>query len=228
MMLDLSTDFAIGAAICGGLSSIYLISIRLSPPEKITNIKKVQEFGYSRSASTGSARSYQGDDDDDVEWTRHAKASILPINMCIVIPTLLHVYRGGSEALSPSDPMTRLTVVINGIVGVTLFIWTNLMFHRAGGTLAPWDPPLEFVVFGPYLYTRNPMMTGILLIITAEGILLGNVAILGFSMSFFVFNTIYFIKKEEPQMKERFADYEDYYDAVPRWIPRLTPYKQKE
>jgi len=29
-------------------------------------------------------------------------------------------------------------------------------------------------------------------------------------------------------MKERFADYEDYYDAVPRWIPRLTPYKQKE
>jgi len=102
------------------------------------------------------------------------------------------------------------------------------MFHRAGGTLAPWDPPLEFVVFGPYLYTRNPMMTGILLIITAEGILLGNVAILGFSMSFFVFNTIYFIKKEEPQMKERFADYEDYYDAVPRWIPRLTPYKQKE
>jgi len=54
------------------------------------------------------------------------------------------------------------------------------------------------------------------------------VAILGFAMSFFVFNTIYFIKKEEPQMKERFADYEDYYDAVPRWIPRLTPYKQKE
>ena len=46
MLLDLSTDFAIGAAICGGLSSLYLIMIRLSPPEKITNIKKVQEFGY--------------------------------------------------------------------------------------------------------------------------------------------------------------------------------------
>ena len=57
---------------------------------------------------------------------------------------------------------------------------------------------------------------------------MSNVAILGFAMSFFVFNTIYFVKKEEPQMKERFADYEDYYDAVPRWIPRLTPYKQKE
>jgi len=112
MMLDLSTDFAIGAAICGGLSSLYLILIRLSPPEKITNIKKVQEFGYSRSASTGSARSYQGDDDDDVEWTRHAKASILPINMCIVIPTLLHVYRGGTEALSPSDPMTRNVCIV--------------------------------------------------------------------------------------------------------------------
>jgi len=48
------------------------------------------------------------------------------------------------------------------------------MFHRAGGTLAPWDPPVECVVWGPYLYTRNPMMTGILLIITAEGILLGK------------------------------------------------------
>jgi protein-S-isoprenylcysteine O-methyltransferase Ste14 len=40
------------------------------------------------------------------------------------------------------------------------------------GTLAPWDPPLQLSVTGLYRYVRNPMISGVLMVLLGEGLVL--------------------------------------------------------
>lgn len=112
------------------------------------------------------------------------------------------------------------------ILGLGLIIRTIQLFHTIGkGTLAPWDPPKEFVVTGVYLYTRNPMISGGLLALLGEVLIFGSVYILAWWVVFFTAKTIYFIFHEEPEMEKRFGQkYLDYKKHVPRWIPRLKPW----
>jgi protein-S-isoprenylcysteine O-methyltransferase Ste14 len=43
---------------------------------------------------------------------------------------------------------------------------------------------------------------------------------------FFVLNTVYFIFSEEPGLERRFgSEYNEYKKNVPRWIPRLKPWR---
>src|SRR4051812_42023211 len=47
-------------------------------------------------------------------------------------------------------------------VGAALIVSTVRLFLTQGrGTLAPWDPPKNLVVAGPYRYVRNPMHSGV-------------------------------------------------------------------
>jgi len=57
---------------------------------------------------------------------------------------------------------TTVLVVLGGtvlvVIGLTLFSASVFYFWSRGrGTLAPWDPPRQFVVDGPYRFVRNPM-----------------------------------------------------------------------
>ena len=46
---------------------------------------------------------------------------------------------------------------------------------------------------------------------------------------FFVGNHIYFIRSEEPGLLKRFGDeYAEYFENVPRWLPRRTPWTQSD
>ena len=78
-----------------------------------------------------------------------------------------------------------------------------------------------------YAYVRNPMITGIFLILTGEACLLGSYAIGIWTVLFLVINMIYFPLSEEPGLRARFGkEYDTYCKNVPRYIPRLTPWKR--
>ena len=78
-----------------------------------------------------------------------------------------------------------------------------------------------------YAYVRNPMITGIFLILTGEACLLGSYAIGIWTVLFLVINLIYFPLSEEPGLRARFGkEYDTYCKNVPRYIPRLTPWKR--
>jgi protein-S-isoprenylcysteine O-methyltransferase Ste14 len=50
--------------------------------------------------------------------------------------------------------------------------------------------------------------------------------ILAWAAGFFIINTTYFMIAEEPALLKRFGQpYQAYKNSVPRWLPRLTPYK---
>ena len=100
------------------------------------------------------------------------------------------------------------------------------MFANIGkGTLAPWAPAQHLVVVGIYRYMRNPMITGVLLSLLGEAIILSNYAVFLWFLFFFIGNHIYFIKSEEPDLLKRFGpEYVEYFENVPRWLPRSTPW----
>jgi protein-S-isoprenylcysteine O-methyltransferase Ste14 len=164
---------------------------------------------------------------------QHLKAMILlPFMVVVVIPTIIIHFTGlDGMALQRPAPWNVLIVVGAAVVflgvGLTLFVTTVWFFGKVGrGTLAPWNPPQHLVVVGPYRHVRNPMISGLLFVLLAEALFFGSLPILAWSTVFLVVNSIYIPLAEEPGLEKRFGEkYVRYKQHVPRWIPRLTPWR---
>ena len=154
---------------------------------------------------------------------------VLPGTVLVFVPWLLARLAAGSSAgMSPAVPTQGrfwLGLVL-AAVGFLLAAWTMRLFVTRGeGTPAPWAPPRKLVVLGPYRHVRNPMITGVLLMLGAESLLLGSCPIAGWTLVFFLLSTIYMARVEEPGLERRFGeDYRRYRASVPRWIPRRAPW----
>lgn len=156
---------------------------------------------------------------------------ILPGTALVYVPALL-LWLSHSTALAPSfppaSPLRWVAGLALALAGLALMAWTIGLFARrgGGGTLAPWDPVANLITEGPYAHVRNPMLTGVLLVIAAEAVLLGSLPLLAWLVAFFALNTAYFALSEEPGLQARFGElYRRYRAAVPRWLPRLSPYR---
>lgn len=162
-------------------------------------------------------------------WRMAKAVLILPGTALIYIPVLIHWFSGGwpfDDALV--SIWGAILAVILAAPTLALAIFTMRLFVYEGeGTPAPWDPPQNFVVSGPYRHVRNPMLTAVILIILAEAAALQSLPLLGWAVIFFILNTAYFVFVEEPGLERRFGEtYSQYKATVPRWIPRLRPYLQ--
>lgn len=160
-------------------------------------------------------------------WRMTKAVLILPGTALVYIPLLIHWFTDGwpfSQSLG--GPLAWIAAVILAMPAFALAFKTMRLFLTVGeGTPAPWDPPQKFVVSGPYRYVRNPMLTSVILMILAEAAAFGSLALLGWAITFFVLNTVYFVRVEEPGLERRFgAEYRHYKASVPRWIPKLRPF----
>lgn len=150
----------------------------------------------------------------------------LPFVVIVVIPAIIY-YAVNNLAFKPLyrlDADIRFGIAsLFMLVGLLLFIKSIDLFIKIGkGTLAPWDPTKKLVVKGMYRHMRNPMITGVLCILIAEGFLFPSVFVLFWALGFLLINHLYFIWKEEPDLLKRFGEeYKEYKQNVPRWIPRL-------
>lgn len=100
------------------------------------------------------------------------------------------------------------------------FAWHGL------GTPAPVFPTKRLVITGFYRHVRNPMYCAVTAMIFGEGLLLGNANLIrygvGVWLAFFVLVLVY----EEPTLRRTYGgEYEAFCNAVPRWIPRLRPWR---
>ena len=158
-------------------------------------------------------------------WVHLRDVILLPVTVSVIVPYLIydpaHLFLPGWLLLK-----TAGLVLLTG--GLALLIYTNYLFRSIGkGSLAPWSPTQKLIVTGPYRYCRNPMISGVLFILTGEALFFHSVEIALWAILFFGINTTYFMLKEEPDLFRRFGDnYRKYRENVPRWIPRLKPYRQ--
>ncbi len=110
-----------------------------------------------------------------------------------------------------------------GLIMITLTVYQFIIFGK--GTLAPWYPTGKLVISGLYAYVRNPMISGVLIVLAGESIAISSIKICYWMLLFFVINNIFFLVYEEPNLDKRFGSaYREYKKNVPRWIPRLKPY----
>ena len=98
-------------------------------------------------------------------------------------------------------------------------------FAVAGlGTPAPIDPPKTLVVSGLYRFVRNPMYVGVALVLFSMAALFSSLRLLEYALIVWAAFSLFVVAYEEPALRRQFgAPYQRYCEAVPRWIPRLTP-----
>ena len=159
-------------------------------------------------------------------WGLVRSVIALPGTVLFMVPAVILLLTQNSnhapKLASPAEVYFWLAIFV-GCLGAALSAWSVALLMRFGdGTPAPWEPTKKIVVRGPYRYVRNPMITGALLILSAQAMLFQSLPIAIWMIVFLVFNLIYFPKVEEPRMLKRFGDkYLKYQTHVPRWIPRL-------
>ena len=161
---------------------------------------------------------------------RHLIAvAVLPFTMAVLIPLWL-ARRSGIEFVVGAG-VTQVLLQVAGLgllgVGVGLFLASVWRFGTEGrGTLAPWDPPRQLVVTGLYRYVRNPMISGVVLVLFGEALLLLSWPHVRWAVLFLGINCVYIPLLEEPGLAQRFGpSYREYCRHVPRFLPRLRPWE---
>jgi len=149
----------------------------------------------------------------------------------VVIPVWLARRNSVTVGLAGSVPLLLLQLLGVGVLGIGLVLFASSLWRFATegeGTLAPWDPPRRLVVRGPYRYVRNPMISGVILILFGEALLILSRAHFMWALTFLAINAVYIPLLEEPQLAGRFGeDYEVYRRNVPRLVPRLRPWESR-
>jgi len=115
------------------------------------------------------------------------------------------------------------------LCGLFLMAWSASRFFKAKGTPVPFNPPRQLVTTGPYAWSRNPMMSGLFIVLFGIGIRLISCSLLFFYLPLFML-LIYIVLKmvEEPGLEERFKEeYRQYKKNTPMFFPWRKADKEK-
>lgn len=156
---------------------------------------------------------------------------VLPFMVVVGVPYWLltnfakNDFRWGNSGLIVWLPRSLGAIFL--VVGFLLFSWCVFLFAKVGqGTLAPWDPTRNLVATGPYRIVRNPMISGVALVLIGQTLLWGSWLVGLWAFLFVCINHAYFVFLEEPGLERRFGEsYHRYKTNVPRWLPRLRPWQ---
>jgi len=114
--------------------------------------------------------------------------------------------------------------IVVSVAGGALALWCILAFAIIGkGTPAPFDPPRQLVVVGPYRYVRNPMYIGAGLALAGAAMFYRSLPLLGYLGLFLLATHAFVLFYEEPTLTRLFGQqYRDYQTTVRRWLPRFS------
>lgn len=106
---------------------------------------------------------------------------------------------------------------------VSVYVWCFALFlFRGRGTPLPFAPPTEFVLQGPYRYSRNPMALAVICGAIGSSLYLRSAGGLVVSASLALILHLWVTRVEEPGLVRRFGEpYVEYCKQVPRWLPGM-------
>ena len=108
-------------------------------------------------------------------------------------------------------------------VGLGLYLWTLVLFARAGGTQVPVAPTVRIVSTGPYAYSRNPMQTSAVFMMLGAGLATNSWSFMLGGLVIPIAYLPYIKFVEEVELEARFGDaYLDYKASTPFLLPRGT------
>jgi protein-S-isoprenylcysteine O-methyltransferase Ste14 len=133
------------------------------------------------------------------------------VDRLLGLPSLLT----GAARLIVSVPLTALGLVVTA--------WSALHFLKVGGTPVPFNPPSTLVTTGPYGYVRNPMVSGVFLLLFGIGFGIGSVSLVCLFTPLYVLVNVWELRHiEEPELERRLGkEYIEYRSRTPMFVPRL-------
>jgi len=124
----------------------------------------------------------------------------------------------------------RLIGVLLIAIALPILLDSFVRFALQGlGTPAPIFPTRHLVISGLYRHVRNPMYVAVVSLILGQGLLFGSVRVLEYGIVSWVAFHLFVLIYEEPSLRSSYGhEYQEFCDHVPRWIPRLRPWRQVE
>ena len=130
-----------------------------------------------------------------------------------------------------NGPFAPLPLAIFGgvliVLGAALLLECFGRFALVGrGTPAPVAPPDRLVVTGAYRRVRNPMYVAVTAVVLGQAALFADLRLLIYCLVVWAGFHLFVLAYEEPTLRQLFPqDYAAFFAAVPRWIPRLQPWR---
>ena len=94
------------------------------------------------------------------------------------------------------------------------------------GTLVPTAPTEHLVVSGFYRFVRNPMYVGVLIALIGEAVLFERRIMIVYPVIVWMVVNLFVCFYEEPTLTRRYGEeYLRFKRNVPRWVPRLRPWR---
>jgi len=108
-------------------------------------------------------------------------------------------------------------------IGVGVTAWSVSHFLKVKGAPVPFNPPPRLVMTGLYQFVRNPMLTGVFLLLFGLGFAIKSLSLVVFFTPLFVLENVWELKEiEEPELVKRLGeDYVAYQQRTQMFIPRM-------
>lgn len=160
--------------------------------------------------------------------TRKARTLLTPVGLTVfaLFTTLFVVAALLVDKLfelpGPLPDSARLPVSIPLIaIGAAVTAWSATHFLRVRGTPVPFNPPPQLVETGPYRYARNPMVTGVFILLFGLGFALNSISLVCVFTPLYVLAHAWELKQiEEPELAKRLGkEYTEYRSRTPMFVP---------
>ncbi len=121
----------------------------------------------------------------------------------------------------------RFVGIVLLVAGLVPLLESFVRFALEGmGTPAPIAPPRHLVVGGFYRYVRNPMYVGVVTAILGQALYFADRRLVIYAAVVWLGFHLFVVVYEEPTLRQMFGEsYGEFRANVPRWLPRLTPWK---
>ncbi len=120
----------------------------------------------------------------------------------------------------PTPPWLLALSFVGSTLGLLLLVWAAI---GLGPSLTATPEPRSGAVLqtgGSYRFVRHPIYSAVMLVVVALAARSGNVATAAVAVVTLVFFALK-ARWEEQRLRERYADYDAYAAATPRFVPRI-------
>lgn len=165
---------------------------------------------------------------DDPPRASEPATAVDAIRAVLTLPAIIGVAVPiGVAQLDPWRAATLWPGLALVVLGWAIVFSTVRDFYRHGrGTLAPWDPPRHLVTVGLFARCRNPMYVGVVTNVAGWAVLFSSPIVGAYAALLPLGFHIRVLLHEEPWAARTFPDaWPRYVENVPRWLPRLRPWR---